>query len=60
MEGVGFDPSSHLHVCDARVDIYRIKKRRGCKFSQTTFGFVEAHPHTLSVVTHLAFGPQGL
>ena len=60
VEGVGFGSPSHLHACVSRVDFSRVQKRRGCRFSRTTVGFVEEHPRASSDVTHSAFRPYGL
>ena len=54
-EGVGFGPPSHVRVCDSRVDVSRVEKRQGCGFSQTVFGYVHAHPPTLSNVNPSVF-----
>ena len=58
-EGVGFVPPLHVKACVSRVDISRIKKRRGCKLSRTLFRFAEAHPRALSDVTPSAFVLRG-
>ena len=57
---MGFGLRSHVHACVSRVDISRVEKRRGCRFSWPVFGFVQAHPRALKDVTHSSFGPQGL
>ena len=59
-KGVGFAPPSHVLVCVARADFSRVEKRRGCRFSRSLVGFLQAHPGALSDVTRFAFGSQRL
>ena len=55
-EGVGIRPFSHVHACVSREDISRVKKRRGCRYSEIPVGLVQGHPRTLGDVTPSAFG----
>ena len=59
-EGVGFGLPWNVHACVSSLDISRVAKRWGCRFSRTPFGFVKAHPRELSDVTPSDFDPQGL
>ena len=59
-KGVGFGPPSRVHAGVSRVDLSRVENRRGCRFSRTLFGFVQADPRALSDVTRSACGPQRL